>query len=572
MARFAFSRQVFFDLPPNYVLEEDSSQAGPSRGRISFHELEIEALAFICSLTYPLSLGDLSLETLNDWLMDEKDRLSFLTLALPNLPPHYKLHDQLVTSYLLVFSYKDLALSTVITSSGDEEKALASYRHLLEVARSLEIEGMAPYLGILQAEDAFAKLAPSPSDDGFPDLTDFFYGKLFRHVSPSLELFPAYGKMLHFVSPASRGPLKTILRTTPGWRLTPVSHLTREIGLAKDRLLFFQDLIHRDSSPWHLSEKVLDMTSIFQAIKLAPGSWKSRTDGVLEGLLPDGSLFHKLRSFAWTLQDYCLRNSKKAEDLPLALLLTLTDFIQDRFGLNYSDLGAFPGLCQKADINVLYVPEALLDYAWENIAPNPDEDREDLKVPLQIHSLDAVRRDLENLYPAVLRLHQYLSEEAEAGKDLSADLTDLVYSWCVLAYAGREPFFSDDGACYRYLAESPPYRKAEKSTPLWAERWHHNFGAFVTENSKIVFEGRCFVFTFETRGDMKDGAIVRRTVARGGRYEATVSDESHYLVVKPEEASSFETRQALEKIHKGTGLEIILIDDLERQLLEKGTL
>lgn len=572
MARFACGNHISFDLPPFYVLEEDINQAGILRGQIKFAELKEDHPTFVCAYTYPLNLEEMNLDILTDWDMDERGKLAFLTLPLPKLPPHYSLYDQATTSYLLVFSYESLVLSTVITSFGDEDEALAGYRHLLQVARSLELEGKAPALGSLSAEDLYARLAPPPSDDQLPDLTDFFYNKFFTHISPSLELYSAYGKMLHFVSPSAPGPLKTTLRTTPGWRLTPVSLLTQEIGLAKDRLHFFQDLKDHDSSPWGLSETALDMATLFQSVRLAPGSWMSRTDGVRESLLPDGSLFHKLRSFAWTLADYCERNNIDFEDLPLALLLTLADFVLDQYGLNYSDESAFPGLCQKADLNVLYVPEALMGQTLEDIAPNPDKDREDLQVPLQVHSLDSIRRDLEDLYPVILRLHEHLSEEMEAGREWSLAAADLVYTWCVLAYAAREPFFSDDGACYRYLTESPPYRQAEKSTPLWAERWQHNFGAFVTENPQIVFAGRRFAFSFVTRGDMKDEDIVRRTVARGGRYEATVSDESHYLVVQPEEASSFETRRALEIIQKGSGLEIILISDLESQLLAKGAL
>lgn len=58
---------------------------------------------------------------------------------------------------------------------------------------------------------------------------------------------------------------------------------------------------------------------------------------------------------------------------------------------------------------------------------------------------NALRKDLAYIYPAVKALWDSLEEERDYDEALLGNEADIVYAWCALALAAKEPFFTEDG-------------------------------------------------------------------------------------------------------------------------------
>jgi len=254
---------------------------------------------------------------------------------------------------------------------------------------------------------------------------------------------------------------------------------------------------------------------------------------IQRGYLKDAYLVSALRSFAWTLAEYCDRKGVTPGDVSYPIVRRLVDFIAEHDWLNYNGVSYCRGLCDAPDNVVFYAPDGLSD-ADRSLLPSPPLYYEDNNGPYQVmgnvpaivRSLDALRRDLAFAYPAIRLLFDELAINRNYFEPLLGDDADLIYAWCGFVFAAWSPFSLERGFIYyKYYFER------------WADErddWYKRFGKDLTENPSIVFRDRRFFFCdLDEPYDVTEHPTVQEVVERGGIIQGSVTSLTDYLVVNP---------------------------------------
>ena len=216
-----------------------------------------------------------------------------------------------------------------------------------------------------------------------------------------------------------------------------------------------EEVIANDDEKYTLSDKAKEMQSIFRVDSSAFNKGHDRECEIAEGYLHKAYMFSALRSFAWTLGTYCDKKGCNVEDLDVTECENIVRFISLRKWLNYIADSYCPALCSGSDLHVYYIPDSVDSSTKEHFMPSEEDvsrvERMKATFPQyneilpSVVSLNQLRRDLEFIYPAIYKLWSKLSENRDFTKELDGDIADVVYTWCSVANAAKEPFFSEDG-------------------------------------------------------------------------------------------------------------------------------
>lgn len=212
-------------------------------------------------------------------------------------------------------------------------------------------------------------------------------------------------------------------------------------------------------APYRLDQYADVMARLFRVTKEAFNRKEDREAEIRRGYLSKAYQFSALRSFAWTLQAYCASEKVAAADVSLEKLEALVRFISEREWLNYSGDSFCKGLCAYQDMLVYFLPDATSNSDREKFLPD-DETRELCRRMKEsfpnyqggldaVASLEALRDDLAAILPAILRLWEKLRAERDPSQALTGDEADIVYAWCAMARAAREPFYMQDSPMLR---------------------------------------------------------------------------------------------------------------------------
>ena len=309
-----------------------------------------------------------------------------------------------------------------------------------------------------------------------------------------------------------------------------------------------------------------------------------------EGYLHRAYMLSALRSFAWTLADYCEKQNLTPGDINYAQAHRIVEFAAENDWLNYDGETYCRGLCGGSDFHVYFVPDSTAQTDRESLLPC-EEDLERVrkmkerfssynKTLPEVHSLDALRKDLTYIYPAVRTLADRLAATRDNNQPLLGNDADIVYAWCALALAAKGPFFSEDGPmrCFFSQIQSPEERIAAQKQKVDADSaqntnaWMKQYGSYVTHNPEIVFEGKLFVFSgLDSKSAEKDHPIVKRVAEKGGQYRTSISGRTDYLVVNPAESGVSQINAVIAQREKGKIIRVILLEDLEKALEDKPT-
>ena len=292
-----------------------------------------------------------------------------------------------------------------------------------------------------------------------------------------------------------------------------------------------------------------------------------------------------LRSFAWTLADYCQEHDCTPDDVDSGIATRIANFVARENWLNYDGDSHCQGLCSGSDLHVYFVPDSVSATDKKKLLPSQEDiDRvEQMKekfpayreILCEVHSLNALRKDLKYIYPAVKQLWDSLEEERDYDEALLGNEADIVYAWCALALAAKEPFFSEDGPMSCYFSQiidedvlAERYRAAEEErTREAAAEWMDKYGSYVEKNPNIDFNGTLFVFSgLAGHWEEKEHPTVQKVIEKGGQYRSKVSGLTNYLVVNPGDAGSSKIVAVMEQLAKGKNVKVILLSDLEAAL------
>ena len=278
---------------------------------------------------------------------------------------------------------------------------------------------------------------------------------IFSLSIPQENLYPHYKSMLNSARKSLPGVKIITNQNGTEFEFIPFKRAAEDSSSDEDKKALYNRIIQNDTGKYTLVEKVKEMQSIFHVNKSAFDSKSDRECEIEKGLLHRAYMMSALRSFAWTLAAYCAENKLSVQSVKIDVLEKLVDFIAEKNWLNYRGDSHCKGLCSGSDLHVFFVPEEVSQADKNQFLPSKEELEEDRKLkeiypnynPIyaEVHSLEALRIDLEYIYPAVKKIWDKLLKNRNYNKALIGNEADIVYAWCSLAYAAREPFVSEDG-------------------------------------------------------------------------------------------------------------------------------
>lgn len=307
---------------------------------------------------------------------------------------------------------------------------------------------------LLKGEKAAAKASKSTKKDEID----------FKTAFPDKSLYPHYDHKMHVVPSI---PGATVIVNPGGtdyafYSLKDVADSEND-SFGEEQKALFERITAKDASDYDLDQIAMGMSSLFHVDESVFDMKNDREVELLNGYMKSAYMLSALRSFGWTLSDYCGKKKILPANVSINELKTIVDFIAKRNWLNYDSATYFKGLCSGSDLHVYYVPDnvsqddrsALLpsqdDYdrvrKMQSIAPAYNE------ILTEVQSLDALRVSLKFIYPAVKTLYDELAKKRNYMKPLEGNEADIVYAWCALAMAAKEPFFTEDGPMNYFLSQ-----------------------------------------------------------------------------------------------------------------------
>ena len=288
-------------------------------------------------------------------------------------------------------------------------------------------------------------------------------------VAPPENLYRHYKSKLNL--PGISLPGITVVTNTSGteYQFFSFREAVENQENSESQRNMFKRIIDKDTGKYSLPEAVKTMQPIFHVNKSVFDCKHDRECEIEQGLLQSAYMMSALRSFAWTLAAYCEENATTPEKIKIDALEDLVKFIADRQWLNYDGDSHCKGLCSGNDLHVYFIPDKVSKADKKELLPSKESLENERKVkelfptynPIhsEVHSLDELRKDLEYIYPAVYTLWKKLLKNRDYNKALTGNEADIVYAWCSLAYAAREPFFSEDGpmrCSFKQIDSTPP--------------------------------------------------------------------------------------------------------------------
>lgn len=293
----------------------------------------------------------------------------------------------------------------------------------------------------------------------------------------------------------------------------------------KEKQSSIQKLLRRieaaGESDFDLSETALSMSQLFRVTYEAFNPSDDREQEITSGLIRRAEMYDGLRSFAWTLMAYCEKEEISPVDVDFDTLQRLTAFIQSRNYLNYKADSFCPTLCSGDDCHIYFIPDAVSKNDKKQFSEFTGADAARMK------SLDALRKDLRDIFPAIQTIYSNLADDRDPDEPLVNDVADILYAWCSMTYAARESFYSDDGpmnCMFAHPDEKNHWQERVKRGRLKEEiaagnEWMNRYQKHLTKNPSVQISGKSFVFTGVSHLDewstiqekLKEQGGIRRT-------------------------------------------------------------
>ena len=335
-------------------------------------------------------------------------------------------------------------------------------------------------------------------------------------------------------------------------------------------------IVHRavdTNKEFALAQRALEMSRLFRMDYDFFDAGHDREQEILHGLIQRAGTYNGLRSFAWTLSAYCAENKTKPEKVTMETLESLAEYLEKRDWLNYQADANCPTLCSGDDIHVYYLPDAVTAQERKALLAVANADNDADAPQVSTMSLEGLRKDLTYLYPAMKTIHDALAAQRDPEEVLEGGVADVLYAWCSMTYAAREPIYTEDGPMNNWFQhpdeqlmwEEKWRKEREERMRKAAEEWMEANGKHVTKNPRINFSGTKFVFSgVEHRDDWPE--ILEKLTKKGALHRGAVSGQTDYLVCDPRVCGDSKVKAALTQNLKGKNVKIILLEDFLKAL------
>ena len=289
---------------------------------------------------------------------------------------------------------------------------------------------------------------------------------LFQTTTPSAVLYGYYNSRTEVPGYKASGDILFQGVDCEFYQFSAIQDAWKDDPLRRLKIPALRRILKKDAAPESLIARANEMACVFHVDSNAFNPRDDKEQEIANHYLRNICMFSGLRSFAWTLAAYCQKNETEPGEVPLDTLENLVDFIAGRNWLNYEAGSYCSGLCAGDNLHTFYLPDSAsaadreqlplseeeIEYIMDQTGEEPSED----EISCELLSLDALRKDLAYIGPAVHRLYENLQQTRDRTVALTGNAADIVYAWCALALAAQEPFFTDAGPDkYRFKQKKP---------------------------------------------------------------------------------------------------------------------
>ena len=384
-----------------------------------------------------------------------------------------------LTLYIGYDRYKAYVITHVFTLPDDVQEASEKYQQLLDAAKTVRVDGKALNItGVtaysllkdlnldfsnLEVTQLGAKLSVNViggsemhtselgSDGEWVKTT-----KSLKEVWPDDSLYPHYNNLRNVGGGLGLfGATVVVNSAGTEYAFQSLKYMADDEEIPDEYRAVYKRIIGKDTNKYNLDQKARELQKLFHVNDDAFDMRHDRENEIEQGLLHRAYMMSALRSFAWTVASYCDENNTTPEDMDPSIASWVVSFVAGRDWLNYDKSSYCKGLCGCQDLHVFYLPAGISAEDKKKLLPKQEDyDRVrtmKAKFPAyneilsQAASLSDLRKDLEYIYPAVKLLWDQLAEERDFSEALTGNAADIVYAWCSLALAAKEPFFVEDG-------------------------------------------------------------------------------------------------------------------------------
>lgn len=629
MATFEYNDRIKFLLPSGFIFSRDEDEDGNEIVSILTGEYENDdgetCYSFNCRVNYneydPADCEeDITSTNLLEKLAERMENSR--RMKLPGTPETILVNKGIPLSIfghvikmfgtVGLIRVSDWDVVQLVTSSrfndDDPESNKAVYENMYEVLKAIRVNGKKVSIDVTTPAQIQDALELSFEEDGTIDVspklqfnftagdetTTYEYtadgmkevGKEYlTRVSPKEELYPHYNSIRSAGGFGFLGASVVVNASGTEYHFIPLRESAESDETDEEMKALCNRIISKDNETYDLDLKAKEMQKLFHVNESAFDPRHDRECELEEGYLHRAYMMSGLRSFAWTLADYCKQHDCTPDDIDSTIASRVANFAAHEDWLNYDDTTYCQGLCSGSDLHVFFIPDGVSQADRKKLLPTK-EDYDRVKkmkekfptyreILSEVHSLNALRKDLKYIYPAVRVMWDKLAEDRDYDEALTGNEADIIYAWCALSLAAKEPFFSEDGptSCYfsQIIDEEAQAAKweaeeAERAEEA-AEEWMRKYEKYLETDPSIEFNGSIFVFSgLAGHWEEKDHPIVQKVLERGGQYRSKVSGLTNYLVVDPGYAGQSKIVAVMEQRQKGKNVKVILLEDLKKAL------
>jgi ankyrin repeat protein len=213
--------------------------------------------------------------------------------------------------------------------------------------------------------------------------------------------------------------------------------------------------------PYDNKEFAWEFARVFRVDDSAFKGNYDREAEIQQPYIRSAAFLSALRSFAWTLQGYLEKKNMRHDDVSLKEITSITNFIEQRSLLNYTNDSFFPALCGVADYDSAYIPLSVADPLFAQICR--------LTKCKTCGDLFTLRSELTTLTSVMEKIKDHLFENRkDKTEQLTGILSDILYAWCALSLAADGAFQIVDGTLSYYL-ETEKGGVENFSLPYWED-------------------------------------------------------------------------------------------------------
>ena len=417
--------------------------------------------ASILKLCQPISLFGITINTYIIMVMievSENSIFAFQSVYTESEDGNQAFFDHLLT-ILKAYRVSGKPVDTGTMTGADLERLLD-----METDESREALTMNMNLGInLKVGDEETQF--TLNGDG--SITESKVDTALEYSAPDESLYPHYNTMLRSQGLGLFGATVVVNQTGTEYKFYNLAEDLDEDASIELKNAVAQ-LSDTGAAKYKLTDRAVEMRSVFHVTPEVFDSAHDRECELAEGYMHRAYMMSALRSFAWTLAKYCEDLEIKPEELNLDQIHKIIDGVADVNWLNYDDKSVCKGLCGTQDLHVYYLPAKTPERIKAYFRPSQEiieqtkqmQEQFSTYNPIldQIGSLDALRKDLEYIYPAIEKVYDDIWENRDFNEPLVSRDGDILYAWCALAYAARGPFYSEDGpmSCWFSQMDTKP--------------------------------------------------------------------------------------------------------------------